>query len=156
MFVSGGDVRGVFPPAVWHKSVLQLISPAEQPGMRTRWRGDGRCTFCFWKFNQHQSRGERCRERDGIMWCMPVQCVNKLLFIWTKTCLLVVTKRPQIVTSFWHEGIREFLFYNKNSSRSAPKISAFVSYYTMIGSVVVKALCYKPEGWGFETRWGEI
>jgi hypothetical protein len=23
------------------------------------------------------------------------------------------------------------------------------------GSIVVKALCYKPEGWGFETRWGE-
>jgi hypothetical protein len=24
------------------------------------------------------------------------------------------------------------------------------------GSVVVKALCYKPEGHGFETRWGEF
>jgi hypothetical protein len=23
------------------------------------------------------------------------------------------------------------------------------------GSIVVKALCYKPEGRGFETRWGE-
>jgi hypothetical protein len=23
------------------------------------------------------------------------------------------------------------------------------------GSVVVKVLCYKPEGRGFETRWGE-
>jgi hypothetical protein len=23
------------------------------------------------------------------------------------------------------------------------------------GSIVVKALCYKPEGHGFETRWGE-
>jgi hypothetical protein len=23
-------------------------------------------------------------------------------------------------------------------------------------SVVVKALCYKPEGRGFETRWGEL
>jgi hypothetical protein len=24
------------------------------------------------------------------------------------------------------------------------------------GSVVVKALCYKPEGGGFETRWSEL
>jgi hypothetical protein len=24
------------------------------------------------------------------------------------------------------------------------------------GSVVVKALCYKPEGRGFDTRWGEF
>jgi hypothetical protein len=27
--------------------------------------------------------------------------------------------------------------------------------YGARGSVVVKALCYKPEGSGFETRWGE-
>jgi hypothetical protein len=24
------------------------------------------------------------------------------------------------------------------------------------GSVVVKALCYKPEGHGFDSRWGEF
>jgi hypothetical protein len=25
-----------------------------------------------------------------------------------------------------------------------------------LGSVVIKALCYKPEGRGFEARWGEL
>jgi hypothetical protein len=28
--------------------------------------------------------------------------------------------------------------------------------YGVRGSVVVKSLCYKPEGHGVETRWGEI
>jgi hypothetical protein len=31
-----------------------------------------------------------------------------------------------------------------------------VSSYTIRGSTVVKSLCYKPEGRGFETRWGEL
>jgi hypothetical protein len=28
--------------------------------------------------------------------------------------------------------------------------------YIMSGSVMVKALCYKPEGCGFHTQWGEF
>jgi hypothetical protein len=28
--------------------------------------------------------------------------------------------------------------------------------WMVFGSVVVKALCYKPEGRGFETQWGEF
>jgi hypothetical protein len=30
-----------------------------------------------------------------------------------------------------------------------------ISFLLLRGSVVVKALCYKPEGRGVETRWGE-
>jgi hypothetical protein len=38
-------------------------------------------------------------------------------------------------------------------------IYIFSSYYKLMGargSVVVKALCYKPEGRGFDTRWGDF
>jgi hypothetical protein len=29
-------------------------------------------------------------------------------------------------------------------------------FYILRGSIVVKALCYKPEGRGFDSRWGEF
>jgi hypothetical protein len=35
------------------------------------------------------------------------------------------------------------------------EICLAVAYYTR-GNIVVKALCYKPEGRGFNTRWGEF
>jgi hypothetical protein len=32
----------------------------------------------------------------------------------------------------------------------------YISFKAARGGVVVKALCYKPEGRGFETLWGEF
>jgi hypothetical protein len=42
--------------------------------------------------------------------------------------------------------------------KSLESIEFLVVVYLMSGArgiVVTKALCYKPEGRGFETRWGE-
>jgi hypothetical protein len=35
-------------------------------------------------------------------------------------------------------------------------LCCYLQMYGARGSVVVKALCYKPEGRGFDTRWGEF
>jgi hypothetical protein len=44
------------------------------------------------------------------------------------------------------------------SRTQAMEFSFLILYYIILGehgSVVVKALCYKPEGRGFDIRWGE-
>jgi hypothetical protein len=44
----------------------------------------------------------------------------------------------------FHNGVQQIAF-----------LAFLTEYIGARGSVVVKALCYKPEGHGFETRWRE-
>jgi hypothetical protein len=54
-------------------------------------------------------------------------------------------------SSFWNDNFNAVFSFTPTFA-----FSLSLNFYGAHGSVVVKALCYKPEGRGFDSRWGEI
>jgi hypothetical protein len=87
---------------------------------------------------------------------------TNILFFWWVLILIANCCRgnsSKCITS-WNDGpiyscsVKNYR-YTRCFKMIVTTLRAYIILWSAHGSAVVKALCYKPEGGGFDTRWGE-